>query len=119
MVKGLRNEAIQEQKVYLLHFDIGSNRVWIDSDAMTEEECELAREKAFELPQDVRVLDVWSREKGKKAVDKAVIRFSQKGYVEQTLIHLRAEDGREFTLVLNPFLVRIKIYDKYVDIGTI
>ena len=115
IVKSIRNEAIREQNVYLLHFDIGSNRFWIDSDAMTEEECELAREKAFELPPDVRVIDVWSRDRGKKAVDKAVIRFSKKGYVEQTAIHLGAEDGREFTLVLNPFLGTIKIYNKYVD----
>lgn len=115
IVKSIRNEAIREQNVYLLHFDIGSNRFWIDSDAMNEEECELAREKAFELPPDVRVIDVWSRDRGKKAGDKAVIRFSKKGYVEQTAIHLGAEDGREFTLVLNPFLGTIKIYNKYVD----
>ncbi len=115
VVKSIRNEAIREQNVFFLHFDIGSNRFWIDSDAMTEEERELAREKAFELPPDVRVIDVWSRDRGKKAVDKAVIRFSKKGYVEQTAIHLGAEDGREFTLVLSPFLGTIKIYNKYVD----
>jgi hypothetical protein len=34
------------------------------------------------------------------------------------VIHLGAEDGREFTLVLNPFLGTIKVYDKYVDIAT-
>jgi len=35
------------------------------------------------------------------------------------VIHLGAEDGREFTLLLNPFLAKIKSYDKYVDIGII
>ena len=35
LVKGLRNEAIREQKMYLLHFDIGSNQLWIDFDDIT------------------------------------------------------------------------------------
>jgi len=66
LVKGLRNEAIREQKVYLLHFDIGSNRIWSESDAITEEERELARERYFQVPPDVHILDVWCSGKGKK-----------------------------------------------------
>jgi len=38
--------------------------------------------------------------------------------VEYTAIHLGAEDGREFTLILSPFLGTIKSYDTYVDIET-
>ena len=116
LVKGLRDEAIREQKVYLLCFDIGSNRFWVDFDAATEEERELAHEKAFQLPPDIRILDIWCRGKGKKVDGEVAIRFSRKGYVEQTVIHLGAKDNREFTLVLNPFLVTIKLYDRYVDI---
>ena len=61
-------------------------------------------------------MDVWFKGKGKKVDGDISIRFSKKGYVEQTVIHLGAEDGREFSLVLSPFLGTIKIYDKYVDI---
>ncbi len=117
LVKGLRNEAIREQKIYLLHFDIGSNQIWIDSDTITEEEREMAQEKAFHLPPGVQILDVWTKRKGKRVDGDIVIRFSKKGYIEQTVIHLGAEDGREFTLFLSPFLGKIKSYDKYVDIG--
>jgi len=119
LVKGLRNEAIREQKIYLLHFDIESNQLWIDFDGITEEEREMAQEKAFHLPSDVQIMDVWTKGKGKRVDGEVAIRFSKKGYVEQTVIHLGADDGREFTLLLNPFLAKIKSYDKYVDIGII
>ena len=115
-VKGLRNEAIREQQVYIFHLDLESNRLWIESPGIGEEERALARERAFKLPRGVRILDVWCKGKGKKVNGEVAIRFSKKGYVEQTVIHLGAEDGREFTLVLNPFLGTIKVYDKYVDI---
>jgi prepilin-type N-terminal cleavage/methylation domain-containing protein len=116
IVKGLRNEAIREQKMYLLHFDIESNQLWIDFDDITKEEREMAQEKAFQLPVDIRIIDVWKKGKGKRVDGEVSIRFSKKGYAEQTVIHLGAEDGREFTLLLNPFLAKIKGYDKYVDI---
>jgi general secretion pathway protein H len=119
LITGLRNEAIREQKTYLLHFDIGSNQLWIDFDDITKEGREMAQEKAFQLPVDVRIIDVWTKGKGKRVEGEVSIRFSKKGYAEQTVIHLGAEDGREFTLLLNPFLAKIKSYDKYVDIGII
>jgi prepilin-type N-terminal cleavage/methylation domain-containing protein len=115
MIRGLRDEAIREQNVYFLHFDLESNRFWIDSTGMSEEERARAAEKAPTLPRGVRVLDIWLSSKGKKMMGQAAIRFSKKGYVQPSAIHLGAEDGREFTLVLNPFLGRVKVYDRYIE----
>jgi len=116
LVKGLRNEAITEQEAYFFHLDLESRRLWVESENMDEQEREMARERAFTLPDGVTIADVWRRGRGKKAHGKTAIRFSSKGYVEQTAIHLEAEDGREFTLVLEPFLSKVKSYDTYVDI---
>jgi prepilin-type N-terminal cleavage/methylation domain-containing protein len=115
IIKGLRDEAIREQRVYFLHFDLESNRFWIDSTGMSEEERAREAEKASTLPETVRVLDVWLGSKGKKMTGETAIRFSKKGYVQPSAIHLGAEDGREFTLVLNPFLGRVTIYDRYIE----
>jgi general secretion pathway protein H len=114
-IKSLREEAIREQQVYFLHFDLESNRFWIDSTGMTEEERARAAEKASTLPGGVRVLDIWSSTKGKKMAGQTAIRFNEKGYVQPSAIHLVAEDGREFTLVLSPFLGRVKVYDRYIE----
>ena len=43
--------------------------------------------------------------------------FSKKGYVDKTAIHLRADDGRDMTLVLSPFLGVTKVYDSYIDLA--
>ncbi|HUU40768.1 MAG TPA: prepilin-type N-terminal cleavage/methylation domain-containing protein [Desulfatiglandales bacterium] len=118
LVKNLRNEAIREQKTYTLHIDFEVNRLWVESVDMKEKEKTLAQAKAFKLPQGIRIMDVWRRGKGKNADGVIAIPFNKKGYTEQTLLHLSAEDGREFTLALSPFLGSIKSYDKYIDIET-
>ena len=117
IIKSLRNEAIQEHRDYLLHLDIGSNQLWIDFDGITREEREMAQKKAFQLPTDVRIIDVWVKGKGKRSDGDVNIKFSKKGYTKQTLIHLGSEDDREFTVLINPFLTKIESFDKYVDVG--
>lgn len=114
-VRSLRNEAVREQKVYALCFDLESNRFWIESANMTDEERTGAYEKAFQLPAGVRILDVWRREKGKEVAGETAIRFTKKGYIEESVIHLEAEDNRQFTLILSPFLGTVKTYDRYVE----
>ena len=116
LVKGVRSEAIRKQKAYVLCLDLESNRLWVDSNSMNQEERQAAQERAFVLPDGVTVMDVWRREAGKQAHGEATIYFSKKGYIEHTVIHLGADDGRRFTLVLSPFLGTVKSYDKYVDI---
>ena len=115
LVQNLREKAISQQVSYILHFDIREKRIWSNASNASEEEQEIARERAFELPPDIRIHDVWSWSSG-KFFDEATIRFSRKGYIEQSMIHLQSEDGREVSLELTPFLGSIKIHEGYVDI---
>ncbi len=50
----------------------------------------------------------------KRTEGEALVRFFRKGYTEPTVIHLAKED-RIFTLVFNPFLPAMTVYEKYVD----
>jgi len=115
LVKAVREEAVREQRAYWIHFDLESNRYWVAWASMTLEEEARARERASALPQGVRVKDIWFRTKGMQTRGEAEIRFSKKGYVPHSVIHLGSEDGRAFTLELSPFLGRIKVYERYVD----
>lgn len=119
LLKGIRDEATREHKAYIVHFDLERNRVWVTSAGMGEEEKVLARERAFTCPSDVRIMDVWRTGKGKSIDGVVTIQFSKKGYTEQTAIHLVAEDGRRFTLVISPFLGTVKSYNEYRDIENI
>lgn len=116
-VRTLRDRAVREKKNFKLYLDMESNRYWIESDSMTEEERSEARKKASDLPGDIRIMDVFRREKGKKSVGDAVIHFTKKGYMEAAVIHLgsRSNRDRASTIVLNPFLGVVKTFDKYVN----
>jgi general secretion pathway protein H len=82
---------------------------------MSEEERVISQEKASSLPSGVSIIDVWLKGKGKKMAGETGIRFTKKGYVQQSAIHLGSEDGRRFTLVLSPFLGRVQVLENYVE----
>lgn len=110
-----RNNAIRENEDYGLVFDLESKTYWVEHETMSDQMRANARENASTLPEDVRIVDVWIKGAG-KVIDGVVgIWFNRKGYVQQSAIHLRSEDEREFTLVLRPFLRNIEILDKYVE----
>jgi len=114
LVENLREKAISEQLSYILHFEIREKKLWYFASTASEEAQELARERAYYLPSDVEIEDIWTWSKGKH-YDEATIFFSKKGYIEQSMIHLQSEDGRQLSLELTPFLGSINIHDGYVD----
>ena len=115
MASNLKDEAVREQRSYALHLDIARQQYWIGFAAMTEEEQALALDNAEKLPRDVQILDVWFKEGGKVTEGEAAILFFKKGYVQPSAIHLGADDGRRFTLVLSPFVGNVKVMETYVD----
>lgn len=114
LVEDLRERAISDQVSYVLHFDMRGRKLWTFASNATEEEQEIARERAYLLPPDVKISDIWSWSKG-KLYEETTIYFTKQGYVEQSMIHLQSLDGRQLSLELTPFLGSIKIHDGYVD----
>jgi prepilin-type N-terminal cleavage/methylation domain-containing protein len=117
LVREVRDRAIRDHKDYRLHIDIGANRFWVVADGATVEDTTLAKENGLGLPAGVRVLDVWLQSRGKQTAGEVVIRFSRKGYIEQSIFHLGADDGDRISLLLTPFLGEIKIYDGYHEVA--
>ena len=115
VVQELRERAVTDQVTYELHFDIPGKRIWAFPTSASEEDREMAREQAQKLPPDIEIMDVWSVNSG-KFYNEGKIRFSKKGYVEESMIHLQSEDGEEVSLELSPFLGSIKIHEGYVDL---
>ena len=115
MINNLRNDAIRENRDYILHFNLGSNRIWIDSPAMTEQERTMARERAFNLAEGIRILDIGFQGEEKKITGEAGIWVDRRGYLQPSVIHLGSDQGKGFTLVLRPFLGRVDILENYVD----
>jgi prepilin-type N-terminal cleavage/methylation domain-containing protein len=116
-INELRTEAVQKQEAQVLCFDLESNLYWNGPGNMTQEERDSYREKrATYLPQGVRISDISFSDKEKKIAGGEVdLQFNKKGYVQQSAIHLESEDGREFTIVLRPFLPGVKVFEKYFE----
>jgi len=71
-------------------------------------------EERLRLADTVTLRDLWSWYGGVQAGEGAVIRFNKNGYVEPTVIHLRTDGDEEMSVILTPFLGKVKIVDGYV-----
>lgn len=115
LVKGLREKALREQAAIRLNFDFDEQRFSFSPERQTEEPFSLTGDEPFILPADVRVSDIWTRNRGKQTGGEMYILISDRGYIEQAVVHLKSADGREISLELTPFLGTIRVFDKYVD----
>jgi len=116
----MRSEAIQKHVDQYLNFDLDKNGYWPVSGDVTPEGRTLAHENnAVYLPGSVRITDIWFKDIGKKMAGDAAIRFTKDGYAQQSAIHLESEDGREFTIVVNQFLPKVKVIESYVEVEDI
>jgi len=112
----LRNNAVQQQKDYVLNLDIDNNSLWIADESMdTEEALKLAHENGYPLPETVRLLDVEFPGQGKVTQGTAEIRFNKKGYADQAIVHIQGSDDRKISLFVEAFLPSVTWVEEYVE----
>ncbi len=112
----LRADAMREHADTLLRISLDENRFWIETADMTEEKrAELRQKESHALPEDVRIADIQRIGEKKQTEGEAEIRFSKQGYAQPAAIHL-VKDDRYVTLMIEPFLSKIRTYDRYVDL---
>ncbi len=117
---GLVNEASQtaqrERATYLLRYTASTRRFVVEPEVEKEENTPRAKEPPdMVMDSSIAVKDLWSQYGGTRSVDEFAVRFTKDGYVEPTIIHFKEKGSREFSLVLAPFLGRIRIENGYVD----
>jgi len=110
----LKNEAIREQVDYLLHLDLAHPGFWVYSADTTPEKLAEIRKKASPFAEGVKITDFIRPGEEKQTEGDAEIRFHRQGYVDPAVIHLKKDD-REFTVVFQPFLDTVTVYEQYVD----
>ncbi len=113
-VKELRNEAIREQVDYILHFDLNSGQFWRYSADMTPEKRDEMKKLSFHLQDGVKITDIYCIGNNKQSEGEIQVRFFKKGYCQPTVIHL--SNGENYsTVVINPFLENVTVYNRYID----
>jgi prepilin-type N-terminal cleavage/methylation domain-containing protein len=111
----VRDKSVTEYQDHTLFFDIEKGLYWYEKEGMDDAELLTAKDQAKTLPEDVRILDIDQHGSERKADGEQSIRFSRKGYMRYSLIHLGDKGERKFTLVLEPFLGKVKIMEDYLS----
>src|SRR4030042_5716144 len=124
-VSKLRGEAAYTRKIQTLVLDIEQNTFYAlepetlaefrkAEESLFEEEKEVVPGKT-DLPSGVFFADVVLDTLGKVQEGKAEIRFFANGCVEHTLIHLKNEGGKFYTLEINPVTGLIRTHEGYIE----
>jgi len=111
----LKQQSIREKKDYILHVDMDAHKLWISTPDMEEEALEKAADEAFQLPENVEIMDVEYPDRGKISSGQAEIYFYAKGYSDKALIHMQQDSERQVSFLIEPFLPQTKYLEDYSD----
>jgi prepilin-type N-terminal cleavage/methylation domain-containing protein len=114
-VRVLKEYSTSKQKLCILHVNMDSNKMWVSDETMTQEDLEKAHEKGFEIPEDVKVINVEYPKKGIISSGQADICFYKAGYSDKAFIRIQGDDEQKLSFLIEPFLPKVKLYEKYVD----
>lgn len=113
-IRLLKTSAVNHQKTYTLHADMDSGLLWISNESMeTEEDKAAAREQGITLPEDVKLVDVEFPKTGRIPAGTADISFYKKGFSDRAIIHIEGAGDDMKSLVVEPFLSRVRVHDTY------
>ena len=99
-VLDLKIQAVREQKSLELIIDFENNSL-----------------NSFKLPEDVYLMDLQRPDGEKESTDKSIVRFFKNGFSDYVAIHLENDDGEQTTLVVEPFLEKVRLYNEYKELG--
>ena len=112
----LRGEAVRDQIDYILCLNLQNSTYWVLASDMTPEKQDEIKKNPKHLPSDVAILDVVGENNKKQSADEARIKFGKNNICSPAVIHLAYKEDK-MTIVINPFLGVMDIYDKYVDVS--
>ena len=113
-VRAIKEYSTSKQKLCILHVNMDSNKMWVSDETMTKDDLYQANEKGFEIPGDIKVLNVQYPQKGIISAGQADICFYKAGYSDKALIHIQGGDDQKLSFLIEPFLPKVKLYEKYV-----
>jgi general secretion pathway protein H len=116
-VKYLFHRATVTRTIYRLNYDIKANQYWV---TYRNENLEFVKDSSTltrktRLPKDVSFEDIVIIGRGKFQEGEIQTHFFPKGWVEETLVHLRDARGRQASVHILPLSARIRIYEEYVE----
>jgi len=111
-VQALKESAIRDQKLYSLHFDLDSGRIWETNESMSQEDYESAVLNSYALPEDVRIMDVEYPAQGRITSGHTEITFYKAGYTDKAFVHMQ-EGETYLSFLIEPFLSSVQVIEEY------
>ncbi len=125
-IPAIKTKAVREQKLMALGVSIDQDKVWVvdsqppkenNEESLDKEDLETGspmKQKPFEFPEDVHIMDVEYPDKDRISVGETEIYFYPKGHSDHAIIHVEDNDGKRYSFLIEPFLSRVKRIDDYV-----
>ncbi|QTA78571.1 Prepilin-type cleavage/methylation N-terminal domain-containing protein [Desulfonema limicola] len=114
-VQILRQNSLKNRKVYILNISPDAGTMWITDESMTEEDLETASQNGYSLPDDITITGILYPDGDKISFGSAEIRFYKTGYSDKVIIHIEDDDNNPVSLLIEPFLPAIKVYEQHID----
>ena len=116
-VKYLLHRATVRRTIYRLTYDLKDNTYWV---TYRNEDLEFVSDSSVlsrkvTLPREVSFEDIVIVGKGKFTEGEVQTHFFPKGWVDETLVHLKDKRGHQASVHILPLSARTKIYERYVE----
>lgn len=119
-VKYLLHRATVKRTIYRLNYDLKTNEYWV---TYRDENLEFVADpsgpgRRVKLPREVSFEDIVLVGRGTFAEGEVQTHFFPKGWVDETLVHLKDARGHQASVHILPLSARTKIYGEYVEPAT-
>ncbi len=115
LINDLKKRSVTRGVDHTLHLDTGAGLLWVTDDLMTEEEQETAKQKGFQLSEDIFIMDVQYPDGNEDRAGEYRIRFKKEGYSDFVLLHIM-NNGNAVTLKVEPFLAQVERLEEHVTL---
>ncbi len=117
LINDLKKRAVARGIDHTLHLDAGAGLLWVTDESMTGEDLETAKQNAFQLSEDIVVMDVQypGGPGNKSGAGEYRIRFRKEGYSDFVLLHIM-NNGNAVTLKVEPFLAQVDRLEEHVGL---
>jgi hypothetical protein len=121
MVRHLYDQSTAKKRVYRLNYHINDGEIWVtfpnDEEEFIEDQSSTFTRRR-KLPTGIQFEDVITAvEKVKEG--QAYTQFFPSGLVDRTIVHLRADDGSQLSVLIHPLSGRVTIEPGYRELEVV
>jgi prepilin-type N-terminal cleavage/methylation domain-containing protein len=121
MVRYLYDQSTAKRRVYRLNYHLKDGAIWVtfpnDEGEFVEDQSSTFTRKR-KLPTGIQFEDIVTAA-GKVTEGQAYTQFFPTGLVDRTIVHLRADDGSQLSVLIHPLSGRVTIEPGYRELEVV